>query len=230
MLEKVTEREATLMAKAIKWAEKQPEQHLAHTVAQMRRWEEQLGLSFKTVVPRKFWNVALRFAEWLYDLEDLGRFGKHAEAKKRLSLNEGSWVYWREFFAHGHGEQDIKAGKNHPGFEMKTGAGDFLTSVKADTWEQLIELYKADHTLVCWEVKGVDKSHGRHAGEEFRFSIFCTWAELFGYLEQYNGDITTWLRTDRLATDGKAVGAFQEFSTSHKKIVWLVNCPWNEWR
>lgn len=158
---------------------------------------------------------ALDLALALYSPDDKGRFGKNGEATERVlrKLENGvRWFYWSECFARKSGRADI--GRQ---VEMKTGAGDWLWSLRHSDWDGIVAEYRHKQTTILW------------ATEEFR--IEATWEQLLDYLESYNAKgLSTWFKScvGYNPMTNKAVVRMQEFRTSKRKIAFLQACPWNE--
>lgn len=158
---------------------------------------------------------ALDLALALYSPEDKGRFGKNSEATERVlrKLENGvTWFYWSECFARKSGRADV--GRR---VEMKTGAGDWLWSLRHSDWDGIIAEYRHKQTMILW------------ATEKFR--IEATWEQLMDYLESYNAKgLSTWFKSTigYNPMTNKAVVRMQEFKSSKKKIAYLQACPWNE--
>lgn len=158
---------------------------------------------------------ALDLALALYSPEDKGRYGKNGEASERVlrKLEHGvKWFYWSECFARKSGRSDVGDRT-----EMKTGAGDWLWSLRHSDWDGIVAEYRHKQTKILWST------------EEFR--IEATWEQLFDYLEGYNAKgLSTWFKSavGFNPMTNKAVVRMQEFKTSKRKIAYLQACPWNE--
>lgn len=179
-----------------------------------RKTMQEDGITPNTIVLAQDASDALVLALHLYNPDDKGRNGKNKEATERIirKLNNGvRWIYWGDFFAHKSGRADV--GRNT---EMKTGAGDWLYSLRHSDWDGIVNEYRHKHTLIRWET-------------EF-FVIECSWEELLDYLESYNAKgLTTWFKSNIgfNPMTSKSVVRMQEFKTSKRKIAFLQACPWN---
>lgn len=158
--------------------------------------------------------VILSILDCLYNPDDKGKFGKIGEVEERLIQwsERRKFCYINELHARKSGRSDI--GKRT---EIKTGAGDWLYSLRYNDRESIIKEYYNKTTEILWTTE--------------YFRIRCSWGELFEYLEQYNGKgLNTWFKSNTkhdIMTD-KTVVMMQEFKTSKKKIAYLQECPYCE--
>lgn len=190
--------------------------HMAHKdYKETRKIMDEDGIAPNTIILAQDVMSALDLGLALYNPEDKGRFGKNGEATERVlrKLENGvTWFYWSECFARKSGRADI--GERT---EMKTGAGDWLWSLRHSDWDGIIREYRHKQTRILWST------------EQFR--IEATWEQLFDYLESYNEKgLTTWFKTQVgfNPMTNKSVVRMQEFRTSKRKIAFLQACPWNE--
>lgn len=180
-----------------------------------REKAEKLGFSPKSIILADDIMLALDTALALYNPKDLGRFGKNAEASERVlqKLEHGiKWFYWGDVWARKTGRADI--GRRT---EMKTGAGDWLYSLRADSWNGIIKEYRHKQTMILWQTE--------------QFTILATWEQLLDYLESYNSKgLATWFKScvKYNPMTSRACLMMQEFKTSKKKIAFLQACPYAE--
>lgn len=168
-----------------------------------------------TVIPARFFKYALMARLNMYNPADYGRFGKHIECAERVArwLDGGRlWAHWSEFHARRHGLADIGDRT-----ENKSGCGDWLYSRRYSDWDRIVEEYANKHTMIRWATAD--------------FTIECEWAELLGYLAEYNDKgLRTWFKSTvkRNATLSESIVMMQEYKTSKRKTDYLVNCPYNK--
>lgn len=180
-----------------------------------RRQAERYDFTPKSIISSKDVMLALDVALALYNPADLGMYGKNKEASERAlqKLENGvKWFYWEEVWARKTGRADI--GRRT---EMKSGAGDWLYSLRADTWDGIIKEYRHKQTMILWDT-------------EF-FRILATWEQLLDYLESYNSKgLATWFKScvKYNPMTSRACVMMQEFKTSKKKIAFLQACPYAE--
>lgn len=180
-----------------------------------RKLAKALDFTPKSIISSKDIMLALDTALALYNPADLGMYGKNKEAMERAlqKLENGvKWFYWEEVWARKTGRADI--GRRT---EMKSGAGDWLYSLRADTWDGIIKEYRHKQTMILWDT-------------EF-FRILATWEQLLDYLESYNSKgLATWFKScvKYNPMTSRACIMMQEFKTSKKKIAFLQACPYAE--
>lgn len=166
-----------------------------------------------TTIPTRFFRLALSAREAMYNPEDWGWAGKHAEVCERVHRwmdNGRRWAHWSEFHARRHGLADIGDRT-----ENKSGCGDWLYSRRYSDRDRIIAEYWKKNTIIRWATK--------------EFTIECTWKELFDYLAGYPAGIGTWFRTEVgfNATVSESVVRMQSYRNSKSKTAYLVACPYN---
>ena len=209
-----------------------------HNFVLMRKAVKMLDIDREnTVIPRRFFKLCFAVRKAMVDPSDKGGKGKVHEAVVRLIDNPHvTRALWREFFAHGPNQQDVKARKTTPALEVKHGAGDWLKSSLFSELDDIKAEYRTNHTeYIQWDIdtsykNSVNPDDPRN-GTLIQFSIRCTWGELFDYLDSYSGRGQWWkLQTNekRCGATGQTVWQMQEFRTSWPKCEHLLNCPYRQ--
>ena len=181
----------------------------------VRKEVEKLNIQPSDIVLADDFIIAVKIAYRMYNPADKGKDGKSAEVMERVIRWQESgrkWARWGEFFARRSGRTDVGTRT-----EMKTGAGDWLSSFVHSDRESIIREYWKKDTIIRWTTED--------------FTIECTWHELFDYLSAYNDKgIDTWFKSNTKYNPmiSKTVVMMQEYKTSKKKIAYLMNCPYCE--
>ena len=177
------------------------------------------GITFRSLIAKEAFFVALEVRRAVANPADKGRDGKLSENLENIQLwDENTHVHvlqWRSFFTRQQGKVDIKS--DGISYEKKTGAGDWLHSKKYDTWQDIIDEFRAKTSWIIWET------------DEFR--IEAPWADFMDYLEAYKPKkgLTTWFRPEvKLSSYGSCI-MMQSFKNSKPKMEYLKACPMNTW-
>lgn len=166
-------------------------------------------------IARDGWDIALKIRSLCYNPRDYGIKGKINDIRERLNNCNASWRYWNDFNAHKAGKTD---GLDRFQYETKSSVGDWFTS--EGTYERVIKTYSKKQTLLIWNFSYND----------YNFRIVCTFAQLYEYLLTYNGNIETWLPKSKARYNDETKTTLlrmQEIKTSKKKMLFLMNCPYN---
>lgn len=173
-----------------------------------------LDIGAETVVARPYWARLCKVKARTYLDTDKGLYGKMLEVAYRLANYDPAcrWLYFREFYKH----PDTMADFVKTGAECKSGTGDWLLSYKYNTFEDILDEFSHKTTTIHWETED--------------FCIDCSWSELFDYLSAYNDKgIKTWFNSClKVRHEGGVVVKVQEYSTSKRKLRYLVACPYND--
>ena len=101
--------------------------------------------------------------------------------------------------------------------EDKSGAGDWLYSDSLTTRDEIIDWYRHNK-------KGFIRLHS----DEYGIHIVMPWPDFFAMLDEYSPEkgCATFFNSQVVFKEFKYVVRFQTFSTSKRKIAWLVahNC------
>ena len=179
----------------------------------------QAGITFKSLIAKEAFFVAYDVRVMVANPADLGSAGKLSENLENLQRwDENEHVHalpWRSFFARQPRYADIKA--DGISYEKKTGAGDWLHSRRNDTWQDIIDEFRAKDSWIIWET------------DEFR--IEAPWGDFMDYLEAYKPSkgLATWFRPEvKLSSYGSCI-MMQSFKNSKPKMAYLMACPMNVW-
>lgn len=177
------------------------------------------GITFKSLIAKEAFFTAYDVRVAVSNPADLGNAGKLSENYENLQRwNENEHVHvlqWRSFFARQPRYADIKA--DGISYEKKTGAGDWLHSRRNDSWQTIIDEFRAKTSWIIWETDN--------------FRIEAPWGDFMDYLEAYKPSkgLATWFRPEvKLSSYGSCV-MMQNFKTSKSKIAYLMACPMNIW-
>lgn len=183
---------------------------------QYRRDIVAIGITDKTAF--HWWDLEKieRVAGFQYKTENWGLYGILSEIHQRVmqAIKYRRPLRWQDFRKRPNYAPDNKLRRVE--IEDKTGAGDWLYSDCLTTRDEIIDWYRHNK-------KGYIRLHS----DEYGIHIVMPWPDFFAMLDSYNEKgCATFFNSQVVFKDFKYTVRFQTFSTSKKKIAWLIahNC------
>ena len=190
--------------------------HFNGDCEQYRRDIVAIGITDKTAF--HWWDLEKieRVASLQYKTENWGLYGILSEIHQRVmqAIKYHRPLRWQDFRKRPNYAPDNKLRRVE--IEDKTGAGDWLYSDCLTTRDEIINWYRHNK-------KGYIRLHS----DEYGIHIVMPWPDFFAMLDSYNEKgCATFFNSQVVFKDFKYTVRFQTFSTSKKKIAWLIahNC------
>ena len=188
------------------------------------------------IVPLKHTDIMYRVMfNYYYSKDNKGYKGIVNEVHKRVGtikrtekvINQGG-ITVSDFMLHKASETDTIFFDKHISIEEKSGTGDWLRSSTSHNFEDIIKEYRRKRTMIRWDYAFTIQSK-RNGTEHYHIKILTSYARLFDFLTEYNGNLASWFtESSRSGDNGTTLYKMQEIATSRKKAQYLLT--YSDWK
>lgn len=177
----------------------------------LRKFVTAIGITKSTLVKPAQFVLALRVFALMRNPADKGADGKDNEGAKRADryarMNRS--LKWGEFYARPATRKDNF--ENGRIVQDKSGAGDWLTSHKHWTRDEIVDEYRTRNEWIRWDVP------------DCGIYFFCRWSTFLSILDTYSDKgAYQFFNSSLKEQENGVIVKLQEFRTSKRKVRWLA--------